>query len=100
MSLKVLRLNLKRKWWEKIRDGSKTVELRRATEYWQTRLIGRSYDEIHLCLGYPRRGDESRTLKRKWRCVAKEMVQSDEFGPEPVEAYVIDVAEAITPTQS
>lgn len=88
---RVLRLNLKRKWWEQIRDGYKTVELRRATDFWRKRLIGQHYDEIHLCLGYPKRGDESRTLRRKWRCVAKETVLHEEFGHIPVDVFVIDV---------
>jgi len=89
--MQILRLNLKRKWWEQIRDGEKTVELRLATEYWRKRLIGREYDEINLCLGYPKRGDESRTLRRKWRMVTKEMVLHEEFGSEPVEVFCIDV---------
>lgn len=89
--MRILRLNLKRKWWEQIRDGEKTVELRLATEYWRKRLIGREYDEIHLCLGYPKRGDEIRTLRRKWRMVAKERVLHEEFGPEPVDVFCIDV---------
>ena len=89
--MQILRLNLKRKWWEQIRDGEKTVEFRLATYYWRKRLIGRQYDEIHLCLGYPKRGDESRVLRRKWRMVAKETLLHEEFGPEPVEVFCIDV---------
>lgn len=93
--MRILRLNLKRKWWEQIRDGVKTVELRRCTDFWRKRLIGREYDEIHLCLGYPKKGDESRTLKRRWRCVARETIVHEEFGYDPVDVYVIDVAETI-----
>ena len=92
--MKILRLNLKRKWWDQIKAGTKTVELRLATDYWRKRLVGRCYDEIHLCLGYPRTGDEARTLRRKWRCIAKETIVSEEFGPDPVEVFVIDVAKA------
>jgi len=89
--MRILRLNLKRKWWEQIRDEEKTVEFRTATEYWRKRLIGREYDEIHLCLGYPKREDESRTLRRKWRLVTKETIIHEEFGPEPTEVFCIDV---------
>jgi len=89
--MRILRLNLKRKWWEQIRDGVKTVELRLATDFWRKRLIGKHYDEIHLCLGYPKRDDESRTLRRKWRGVAKETVLHEEFGNSPVEVFAIDV---------
>ena len=89
--MKILRLNLKRKWWEQIRDGVKTTELRLANDYWRKRLVGRVYDEIHLCLGYPKKGDDSRVLKRKWRSIAMETVLHEEFGDEPVEVFVIEV---------
>ena len=92
---KILRLNLKKKWWEQIRDGKKTVELRRVTQYWRKRLVGKYYDEIHLCLGYPKAGDTSRIIKRKWRLIAKERVLHPEFGDTPVEVFVIDVAKEI-----
>lgn len=85
-------LHLKKKWWEKIRSGEKTVELRRATDYWRKRLVGREYDEIHLCLGYPKSGDSSKILKRKWSMVAKENVLHEEFGDSPVDVFVIDVS--------
>lgn len=90
--MRILRLHLRRKWWDQIRDGKKTVELRRATDYWRKRLIGREYDEIYLCLGYPKAGDESHILRRKWRLVAKEVVLHEEFGSKPIEVFVIDVA--------
>lgn len=90
--MKILRLHLKRKWWEKIRDGEKTVEFRLATDYWQKRLIGRPYDEIHLLLGYPKNGDDSRVLKREWRLITKEIIKHEEFGDAPVEVFCIDVA--------
>lgn len=89
---RVLRLNLKRKWWEQIKAGTKTVELRRTTDFWRKRLVGRHYDEIHLCLGYPKRDDAERILRRKWRCIAKETVLHEEFGAVPVEVFVIDVS--------
>lgn len=90
--MNILTLHLKRKWWEQIRDGKKTVELRLATSYWRNRLIGRQYDEIHLKLGYPKRDDESKTITRKWRCVSKETILHEEFGANPVEVFVIDVS--------
>ena len=91
----VLTLHLKRKWWEQIRDGVKTVELRRANDYWRRRLIGRHYDKVHLLMGYPKRGEKSRTLKRKWRSVSIASVLHEEFGALPVEVFAIDVGEEI-----
>lgn len=91
----VLRLNLKRKWWEQIRDGEKTTELRRVTDFWRKRLVGRDYDEIHLCLGYPKKGDDSRVLKRKWKGHFVATIKHEEFGVDPVDVFCIDVATPI-----
>lgn len=46
---------------------------------------------LHLHLGYPKRGDQTRTLRRRWRGIAKERVLHEEFGPVPVDVFVIDV---------
>lgn len=90
--MKILRLNLKRKYWEQIRDGEKDLEFRLANEYWRKRLVGRIYDEIHLCLGYPKKGEDSKVLKRKWRMIAKETILHEHFGDKPVEVFCIDVS--------
>lgn len=37
---KVLTLNLKRKYWEQIRDGEKHMEYREIKPYWTKRLLG------------------------------------------------------------
>jgi len=91
--MRILTLRLKAKWWNQIKDGTKTVELRLATEYWRKRLFGKTYDEIHLWLGYPKATDTSKLLRRKWRLVALETVRHEEFGPEPVEVICIDVGQ-------
>jgi hypothetical protein len=93
--VKILTLRLKAKWWKQIEAGTKTVELRLATDYWRKRLIGRQYDEIHLWCGYPPKTDTSKLLRRRWRLVAKERILHDEFGPLPVDVFCIDVGEAI-----
>jgi hypothetical protein len=90
---KVLRLNLKRKWFEQIKDGSKTVEYRLDTDYWRKRLVGRDYDEVHLLLGYPKAGDESRIIRRKYKGYTVGIVLSEEFGSNPVVVFKIDVSE-------
>jgi len=91
--VKVLRLHLKRKWWEQIKSGEKTVELRLATDYWRKRLVGRVYDEAHVYLGYPKKGDESKVVRKRWTGIAKETVLHEEFGDEPVDVYVIGLGE-------
>jgi hypothetical protein len=90
--VKILQLNLKREYWDMIKDGSKLVEYRLATEYWRKRLDGREYDEVHLLLGYPAREDKSRRIERKWAGCRKESIQHKEFGPDYVDVYAIDVS--------
>jgi hypothetical protein len=92
---KILRLNLKREYWEDVREGGKIYEFRLATPFWHKRLRGIRYDEIHLFLGYPKRGDESRVLKRKWRSApAIVNMKHKEFGDDYVDVFCIDVREA------
>jgi len=93
--MKILHLNLKKKYFDQIKDGSKPLEFRRANAYWRKRLVGRHYDEIHLKCGYPKSSDTDRILKRKWSLIAKKLVLHEEFGAEPVEVFVIDVSRPI-----
>ncbi len=101
--MSILRLHLRRKWWEEIRLGIKPFEFRQTTAYWHKKLVGRKYDEIHLLLGYPKAGDESRLLRRKWQglelnpdgSIAKQIIIHDEFGSEPVEVFIIDVSHSL-----
>ena len=92
---RILHLHLKRTWWQQIRDGIKTTELRRVTDYWRRRLVGQVYDEIHLHCGYPKKGDTSRTLRRYWRGHFTVTVKHEEFGGEPTEVFCIDVSKEV-----
>lgn len=90
--MRILRLNLKREHWEEIRDGAKVQEFRRITPYWIRRIVGRAFDEVHLCLGYPRSDDASKVLKRKWRGYSRKRIIHREFGPKRVDVFAIDVS--------
>ena len=85
-----LRLNLKGCYFDAIKAGTKTHEYRLA-EKWEKRLDGKTYDEIHLLRGYPKRGDESRILRRAWNGYKIEMIQHPHFGDKPVRVLAIDV---------
>ncbi len=50
--MKILRLTLKKKWFDLIASGSKTVEYREFKPYWEKRLSGKRFDEIHFRNGY------------------------------------------------
>ena len=44
--MKILHLNLYRKYFDQILKGEKTTEYREVTPYWSKRLEGRYYDVI------------------------------------------------------
>lgn len=50
--MKILHLTLKKKWFDQIAEGIKKVEFRQIKPYWQKRIEGRQYDEIHFRNGY------------------------------------------------
>ena len=93
--MKTLNLPLKREYFEAIRSGEKRVEYRLATIYWRKRLDGAAFDEIRLTLGYPKAGDKSRTLHRRWKGAWLERITHPHFGPDEVEVFAIDVSEEI-----
>ena len=49
---KILHLNLYRKFFDDIADGTKTTEYRDKTDYWKRRIEGRQYDIIKFRNGY------------------------------------------------
>lgn len=91
---RILRLNLKTEYFNAIRDGSKPEEYRLASK-WEKRIVGKTFDEIHLLLGYPKRGDESRILRRKWNGYKVVERTHPHFGPDPVLVLAIDVTQEL-----
>ena len=49
---KILHLNLYRKYFDAIVNGTKTIEYRDKTDYWKKRIEGREYDIIKFRNGY------------------------------------------------
>ena len=50
--IKILHLNLFRKYFDQIAEGTKTVEYRDYTDYWKKRIEHREYDVIKFRNGY------------------------------------------------
>ena len=50
--MKILHLNLYRKYFDAIADGTKTTEYRDKTDYWKRRIEGKEYDIIKFRNGY------------------------------------------------
>lgn len=91
--MKQLILHLKREYWEAIKSGTKLTEYREATRYWSKRLERQRYGEIVLLCGYPKRGDESRTIRRKYTGYHLETVTHPHFGNTPTLVFAIDVSQ-------
>jgi len=87
-----LHLPLKGKYFDQIRDGSKSREYRLVTPYWIKRLEGREYDGIVFTRGYPSKDDASRRLERPWRGYERTWIRHPHFGPETVEVFAIHCA--------
>lgn len=49
---KILHLTLHKKWFDAIKSGEKTTEYRKQKPYWDIRLFGKDYDEVHFRNGY------------------------------------------------
>ena len=50
--MKILHLNLYRKYFDAIVNGTKTIEYRKKTDYWKKRIKDRGYDIIKFRNGY------------------------------------------------
>jgi hypothetical protein len=98
--VRVLRLHLKGCYFDAIRAGEKPREFRLA-EKWEKRIVNACYragvDEILLLRGYPKRGDESRMMRRIWNGYEITAVLHEHFGPRPVRVLAIDVTKIPPP---
>ena len=89
---RVLHLHLKKEYFEQIQRGEKKEEYRLLSK-WQKQLnSSRTYEEIHLHLGYPKRGSTGRTIYRKWNGCRIDKINRPLFGDKAVEVYAIDVS--------
>ena len=90
---RVLHLHLKHEYYDAIQRGEKPEEYRLAST-WLPRLQGRTFDEIWLYRGYPKRGT-GHILKRRWNGYKPLKLQHPHFGPDPVEVLAIDVTQPL-----
>ncbi|MCY1167802.1 hypothetical protein D9M73_77750 [compost metagenome] len=91
--MKTLTLPVKGIYFDQIKAGTKTEEYRLCTPYWRKRLEGRTYDQVEVTKGYPKRGDAARRLIRPWRGFTVKTITHEHFGPYPVEVFAIKVGE-------
>jgi hypothetical protein len=65
--MRILTLHVRREYFDEIAAGRKFHEYRAATPYWNKRVSGQVYDEVHILCGYPPAGDLDRRLRYAWR---------------------------------
>lgn len=90
-----LTLNLKTEYFHAIKRGEKLEEYRLCNDYWGKRLVGRNYDSVTLCLGYPKRNDDERRITRKWGGYEIKEITHPHFGDKPVKVFAIRVAKEV-----
>jgi len=66
---RILHLTLLRKWFDLIASGKKTKEYREIKPYWNKRLAGKEFDEIHFKNGYSKNAPFMRV---EWKGLTKE----------------------------
>lgn len=92
----ILTLNLKGKYFNQIKAGTKTEEYRLRKPHWQRLLEDRQYDEVHICLGYPAKDDTKKRIVRPWQGCTVKTITHPHFGADPVEVYAIKVADTVS----
>ena len=90
--MKALVLHVKKVYFEEIRDGHKMFEYRERTAYWSKRLRGREYNGVVVCCGYPKAGNASRILYRRWNGYMEQTIIHEHFGWRPTPVFSIDVS--------
>ncbi len=93
--MKTLRLPIKKKYFEQIRDGTKTEEYREYKPFWKKRLLNKEFDQVHITLGYPKVGDLSRVLVFPWNGFQVKEILHPEFGPGKIKVFAIKLEKEV-----
>ncbi len=94
--MSTLVLNLKRVYFDSIREGDKREEYRLCTLYWHRRLVGRVYETIEIRLGYPAANQQDKIMKFAWHGCKRIKITHPHFGPNQVDVYAIDLSERLS----
>lgn len=83
--------NLKKQYFDDIKNGNKKEEYRLCTPYWQKRLENKKFNKIEIRLGYPKNSEENKILIFPWRGYTIKKIKHPHFGIVPVEVYAIKI---------
>lgn len=87
--MKILYLNLKREYFEDIKNNIKPFEFRLKNDYWTKRLVNREYDEVWFKLGYPSSNEENKIIKRKYLGYEEQNIVHKIFDYKPTLVFAI-----------
>lgn len=86
-----LHLPVKREYFDAIKNGTKCVEYRLFSDYWEKRIRNTIFKTVEITLGYPKRDDKSRRLTFKWDGYTIGNIQHQEFGKRTVRVFEISL---------
>lgn len=89
--MKTLTLNLKGRYFDEIKAGTKSEEYREYNDYWRKRLEGKTFDQIIVKKGYPAASDQERQIVRPWRGYKIVTITHEFFGGVPKTVFAIKV---------
>lgn len=87
----LLVLPVMREYFDAIKSGEKLEEYRLVTDHWRKRIEGKTFTNIRITLGYPKKTDTERMLVRPWRGYTRKKIIHPHFGDDPVYVYAIKV---------
>lgn len=84
-----LHLNLKKEYFEAIKNGDKTEEYRVFNDFWKKRLLNRRYDKILIKCGYPKKDDMSKILEFPYQGWSIKTIKHKHFGEQKTKVFAI-----------
>ena len=93
--MKLLTLNLKRKYFEEIKSGEKRFEYRLLTDYWKKRIENREYNQVIIKLGYPKETEIDKIMVFPFNGYEIQEIEHEHFGEKPVLVFAIKLEDRI-----
>lgn len=84
-----LTLNLKKKYFEEIKQGIKKEEYRLCTPFWKKRILGKKFEKVIIKLGYPKNSEKEKIIIFDWNGFEVKKIIHENFGELPVEVFSI-----------
>ncbi len=85
--------NLKKEYFNQIKNGDKKFEYRLITDYWRKRLENKDYDLLIFKLGYPSHSEKDKILTTKYIGYEIQKIKHKHFGYNEVEVYAIKIGD-------